>query len=467
MFSKNEKASPKNNSNTLEEKQSEYLLYSLPDNEPDTLVAAQLALAGKNAVLLFPDERDTSSSSQGARKYQACFLVKGQWLLENKELKMVSLGNLIVNQEGLLSAESITNYHKLINKALLRAGINQPTAALEKIPKAVHEQVLLSYLDNKSLAALAQSSSLLHKDTKTTLQKKELAKLLQHVIYGEQEEAEAMLKAHPALLLKKGTVTDYSGRKIQGTALQLALGAEDAEMCEMLAPYFARLADGQAEYVKQYREQFPENEAKQEKQEQKEESPDIGALKNLIQVIGASHTDAECEPALEAFREFLKPKGIIKSGNHFNAELLLTAYQLYDANYDHFGGWNSRKNNLCWRKVIGYIQRFLPACYAQAFCQSLYNHVDCGRKLRRSLEFRYDSGCFFFPLPVSQSGLGFDYAILRGRVREGPAAGRAAPFGALLPNLLCQAFNTYVKKKRARCELMQPGHHLKNTYLTK
>lgn len=68
--------------------------------------------------------------------------------------------------------------------------------------------------------------------------------LLRHVIRGEQAEAEAMLKKNPALLLEKGKVTDYSGRTIQGTAFQLALGAEDAEMCEMIAPYFAEVKEG-------------------------------------------------------------------------------------------------------------------------------------------------------------------------------------------------------------------------------
>src|SRR6185437_5790629 len=68
-------------------------------------------------------------------------------------------------------------------------------------------------------------------------------KLLQHVIRGEEAEAKKMLEANPRLLLEKGMVTDYSGRRIEGTDFQLALGAEDVEMCEMIAPYFNRLTN--------------------------------------------------------------------------------------------------------------------------------------------------------------------------------------------------------------------------------
>lgn len=51
--------------------------------------------------------------------------------------------------------------------------------------------------------------------------------LLKHVIRGELKEADVMLQREPRLALEENTVTDYSGRTIQGTALKMALGALD------------------------------------------------------------------------------------------------------------------------------------------------------------------------------------------------------------------------------------------------
>lgn len=53
-------------------------------------------------------------------------------------------------------------------------------------------------------------------------------KLLEHVVKGEQDEAEVMIMTNPALLLLKGDVTDLSGRTFKNvSALQLALWALD------------------------------------------------------------------------------------------------------------------------------------------------------------------------------------------------------------------------------------------------
>lgn len=74
-------------------------------------------------------------------------------------------------------------------------------------------------------------------------------KFLQYVVYGDQKKLEGILRDDPnllpQLLLKKGQVTDYSGRTIDGTALQIALAAEDVKyhddekcMAEMLMRSF-------------------------------------------------------------------------------------------------------------------------------------------------------------------------------------------------------------------------------------
>lgn len=51
---------------------------------------------------------------------------------------------------------------------------------------------------------------------------------------------------------------------------------------------------------------------------------------------------------LNAFRDYIKPEGVITTGEHFNIQLLTETFKLYDRNYDIFGGFGSNKNNLCW-----------------------------------------------------------------------------------------------------------------------
>lgn len=59
-----------------------------------------------------------------------------------------------------------------------------------------------------------------------------------HVARGEQNEAEALCRTNPNLLLHKGKVTDYSNRTFQNiTAFQYALWAYDWHMWEMLLRY--------------------------------------------------------------------------------------------------------------------------------------------------------------------------------------------------------------------------------------
>lgn len=255
-----------------------------------------------------------------------------------------------------------------------------------------------------------------------------LQKLLQHVARGEQAEAETLLKDNIAILSfllgTTGIVTTYAkGLKehvvVEGTAYRIALGAEDVKfqedeecMVEMLARYIKMLPESEALLDKQYQDQFPVG-YEQEKKEKNEK--DITALRAVIQAIANADPNDDCEAAFTVFRNYLEPKCPIKYGKHFNAELLAEAFRLYDKNYKSFGNsMDNAKNILCCRKVIGYIQRFLPACYAQAFCGGFYDIAKVGHKLRRSLEFSCQRNDFFFPLDSdSSSRCGYDWAIGR------------------------------------------------------
>jgi len=261
------------------------------------------------------------------------------------------------------------------------------------------------------------------------------------IAHGEQEPAEKMLKdASPtdrrALLTGKAIVRDYAdetGRLLKGTALQLALGAEDVKyhddekaMTEMLMEYLRLETDGETLIADQIKAQFPKG---WEAIEKARADRDNDAIKQVFDAVFAAKNDAEITQAVNVFKAYLvrENKGedgnkVFKQGKYFNMDLLTKALDLYDECYDRNGGtWNSPKNLACWQKVIGSIQRYLSTPYMQATAQGIYYIVEGGRyvdgaakgkePLKRSLKFSYDNQPYFSgTYNGSFLSLGNDYA---------------------------------------------------------
>ena len=255
---------------------------------------------------------------------------------------------------------------------------------------------------------------------------------LQHVIRGEMKEAEKMLKDYQnnqtmrqALLTTKASVTDYAGRRIEGAALQLALGAKDVsigehkEMAEMLEHYLKELPEAQAEIEKQIAAQFPEG---WEQQEEARKHADSAALKKVFARIGESKTDEEGENAVNKFKEYLarQKEKVVRAGFHFNDQLFAEALELYDRYYKQFGGFNSKKNNLAAIKVVGGIECLFTANLAQAACDGFGNVVEKKARLSRSLLLKDDPAYKFFHPNLGKSH--FVYSCIRAaRLRRRPA----------------------------------------------
>jgi len=238
-------------------------------------------------------------------------------------------------------------------------------------------------------------------------------KLVQHVVYGEKEAVKAMLDRSPGLLLHRATVVDYSGRTIKkASAYEAALGALDDDMAEMIAPYFDKLqsVDGKQERIDQFNKQFPKGIP--------ELKPyDFSALVKIItessdEAIQAQLEHKDCDTpicnAINHFRKDMSPREV-SSGLHFNHQTLINAFEVYNEQYD---GWSANKRNLFWRQVIGYVQRLLPACDAQAFAQGLYYIVANNKSLQRSFKYRCSDG-EIYPLEVFgvDKRLGFDFGV--------------------------------------------------------
>ncbi|WP_133130035.1 hypothetical protein [Legionella yabuuchiae] len=271
---------------------------------------------------------------------------------------------------------------------------------LEQLPTELIQGPLAQYLSKKDLSNLSQASKVMFFSCQPLLAKI----LLFHVVKGEEAEALEMIDANPRLLLIPSKATDYSGRSYQGlTPFQAALSSHDVALWKKIESYFDKLPDGEAEKVRQFRQLFPEGLPQQKSYD----------FTKLVQVISNSsdadimaalrkeNNDTPICQALNGFRTAFTD--LAKKEMFFNPSHLIDALKVYDAQFDRWS-WNQR--DLFWRQVIGYTQRFLPACYAQAFCQGLYYILEEKKPLSRSLKFQYD-GSSYYPLSDS-SGLGFD-----------------------------------------------------------
>ena len=273
--------------------------------------------------------------------------------------------------------------------------------------------------------------------------------LLQQLVYGEESNVKEKLEAVKnnvaqlsALLEHTGTVQNYSDCTItQMTLLQAAAAAGDLEMCQMLKSYMDT-----DEFKNQLAELFPDGiKAHVIKQQQDvfnfdsiiaaiDQASD-DALDAALSKVGAQFTQTDTArnksddqltlvEALNRFREQFATRS--NKEKIFNPYHLLRAYEAFDELWDQGqhgdDNTNDKKIDLCLRQMVGFIQRFVPACYAQAFIQGLlhlvkvenYQNDDWHHKaLERTLKFKYNQGAYFSePLAVAVcDGLGFDFAV--------------------------------------------------------
>jgi hypothetical protein len=155
---------------------------------------------------------------------------------------------------------------------------------------------------------------------------------LRYVVQGEQEKAEALLKANSSLALSKGTVTDLSERTFKNiTAFQYAVWALDWHMWRMLLKYM---------------------------------SPEAATMQ---------------------FQE-LEDKGTAH-GKHFSLSPLIEVLNTYVKNYDAWGGGRCQAH---WQRQVGSRQRLLPMSVVNEYCHPNRSFVPVPRfeevGLRRSSE---------------------------------------------------------------------------------
>ena len=239
---------------------------------------------------------------------------------------------------------------------------------------------------------------------------------LQHVAYGQQAEAEALLEKDPELaqeLLKAADIpfTDYSGRTFTCTAYEYAYWAKDAHMQRMLEKYIRQ-----------------------------DEATRLDIL-HRVQTI-----EEPMNPiAADGFLAPPRLKGLCyttqdKAGNiinhrdaHFDLTPLISALKHYVSEFDKIenkteADWERLEK--IWVEVVGMAQRMVPAHIAHEYCHPDRSFKDITQNialldasnpanLKRGLKFHNgetgNDELWFTPNShVVDSGLGFSIAIWRG-----------------------------------------------------
>lgn len=121
--------------------------------------------------------------------------------------------------------------------------------------------------------------------------------------------------------------------------------------------------------------------------------------------------DTMISHALATFKqEFTK---LSQDEEHFNPNHFLTAIRIYRDNYRR---WHDEQSKLFLRQVIGYVMRYLPACYAQALVQGLHYLLEEKATLKRSFTFPARREVAYYPLDVKRnSRLGYHCCFGTGR----------------------------------------------------
>ncbi|HVE43550.1 MAG TPA: hypothetical protein VNC84_00225 [Gammaproteobacteria bacterium] len=243
-----------------------------------------------------------------------------------------------------------------------------------------------------------------------------IEKLCCHVVKGEQAEAKRMVNRMPELLTMKATVVDYSGRRVMGTPLQLALAADDIQyrpdeecMVEMLEKHLKLLPDGETIIATQTAEWFPVGWVEEYNEQFRR---GVEAFNRYVQDIKDARSEDGRRAVLQMFKDYLEEektnRGVIHSGKLFCIHILAEAIYLSASQFGCVDTDNPILDYV-FCHGLGELQRHVQASYAQAFSRgvtrivrsSLVGDGDTvaimpGEKLTRSLVHK--NNAYYYPL---------------------------------------------------------------------
>jgi hypothetical protein len=299
-------------------------------------------------------------------------------------------------------------------------------------------------------------------------------RLLTAVVRGEEAAARQIITSKPELLIDKSYTADLSGKKITNlTPLKAAICAGDVDMVQMIKEVLqyklqARITlsfEQELVIQSQLTEVYPKGiDAKEAEQMAIAQEFKTSTLRDIFTAINAEsatpalveferctpgqHTGSPLNAALHEFRAQFA--NTANSEQIFNPFYLLKALEFYDEQFNNFNGdqkekW--RRRELFCTQIIGFTQRYLPACFLQAFAQSLYDLVNNNKKLERNLKFKYGE-CYMRAIDCDVNNLGYKHVSGIGHVSYLPVAalGGSAEVARCYQKLLrtkSQAWRTY------------------------
>ena len=241
----------------------------------------------------------------------------------------------------------------------------------------VELETLVDLIDDEFFKALPSSL----KDTLKALPSFQVRQFLHAVAKGKQDEAECLLTEDPSmtqtLLRTPRLFIDYSGRTFNCTAYEYAYWARDTHMCRMLAMHM-----------------------------------DEDTKPQMLELINAN----------EATGLVFQQNGDVQRSAHFELNRLESMLRNFVSGYERWTrtkDWNALRD--AWMRV-GMAQRDLPAHIAQEFCRRDHSSsekpqvtdTECPKSLRFINWTSNNNEASLFPLESSHSGLGFDFALVRG-----------------------------------------------------
>ncbi|MGC1182060.1 hypothetical protein [Legionella sp.] len=376
----------------------------------------------KNDVDQFVSSNTNYSQLQLANRFQTKFIARlhsEDILMSQHEHLKPFIINLVLAVVTLGLALAIKAVHSkwTTGRVSLFASETPKQAAIKKIGQAVDEllslepsyaekvfailgidfftnQVGIDLFTNQDLNNLSKTCRTMNSVALPELNKRAAKQLLNHVLLGQQKEAEAMIKMNPKLQLMKSIATDYSGRTFNCTAYEYAYWAKDTHMCRML-----------------------------ERHMDEETKADMLVRIDANDTAGLSYQQNSAE----------------HRSAHFDLAPLKTALQ---AHVDGYSAWYNTSNwdamEAAWL-VVSKAQRDVPAHVVQEYCRPDRSFYPCPSfnelTLPRGLTFynwttsQIDS---WFPLVPSNSDLNF--GLIRAAVEGLPfglkVTGSTMPFDA-------------------------------------
>jgi hypothetical protein len=280
------------------------------------------------------------------------------------------------------------NSKELSNLMLLNKGYH---AVFQKPQHERLERALVKLL-NKGKNDIANKISNQYPEFK-------IKQLLWYIASGNQDEAKKMLEDDPTLLLKRGSVIDFSGREFKDISpFELGLYNFDTHMLHMILERISEVEDGEP------RKQI------------------IDELKQQYKTV---FEDYDKEKGTDGIRYTLNGKEYHEK--HFDLQPLIDAVQEYDTNYHN---WNNDERKKHWCTVVGKLQVLLPAHVRQEYChpRRSFNPTPDFKEntLDRSLKFYNYIKSDFQVWDGLLTGLGVDFGICRGREAGGGVGAAAA-----------------------------------------